>query len=176
MALFFSDFSGAENRGHAQLLFRPGSGSPGSIVSLTSPPSTRAGGREIPWGGFVNFKSIITNLVVAEQTNHQFVHTLGGDIYIYSFGDRIGSLGIGGVASYNNCGDGGGGRIGIAHVLNYYRQTKLTAREAPLKVTIAPDTVLQGFLYRFRGQVLDVAQRLFQFHLDMALIPEKDLN
>ena len=44
-----------------------------------------------------------------------------------------------------------------------------------MKLTIAPDTVLRGFLYRFRAQVTAVEQRLFQWHLDMALIPEREL-
>lgn len=177
MAFFFTDSSDVESRGHVQMLIRPGTDNPGSIVSVTSPPSPYASGdTEIPWGGFVGFKALITNIVIAEETNHQLRHTLGNDIYLTVFGDRIGALGIGGITSYNNCGEGGGEKIGIDHVLEYYRQTKLSARAEPLKITIAPDRVLRAYLYRFRGQVVDVAQRLFQFHLDMALIPERTFS
>lgn len=169
--LIFADESGKENRGRVTTFSPPGA-SPGSLVGLTSPPG-RQGGAEIPWGGFANFKALITDINIVEQTNHQFLHTLGGNIYIYSFGDRIGTLGVGGLAFYDNCSDDQ--RPGIAHVLEYFRTVKLTEREAPMKLTIAPDTVLQGYLYRFRGQVTAVEQRLFQWHLDMALVPDREL-
>ena len=173
--LFFADSDDVETRGQVQIISRPGDAVPGSIVSVTSPADRQGGGVEIPWGGFMDFKAIITNLVIAEETSHQFSHMLGRDIYLSVFGDRIGSLGIGGVAAYKRCGEEDGQPIGISRVLDYYRQTKLSARSEPLKVTLAPSTVLRGFLYRFRGQVISVEQRLFQFHLDMALIPEDNL-
>jgi len=170
--LIFADGNGTQNRGRVQVITPPGA-APGSLIDLTSPPSRRQGGADLPWGGFANFKSLITDVTIAEQTNHQFLHTLGGDIYIYSFGDRIGILGVGGLAFYDNC--TGNQRPGVSHVLEYFRRAKLSEREEPMKLTIAPDTVLRGFLYRFRAQVTSVEQRLFQFHLDMALVPEKDL-
>jgi hypothetical protein len=174
MAFIFHDSEDTSMRGRVQQLVLPDGTTPASIVTMVSPPP-QSGGDEIAWGGFTQFKSMITNLTIAEQTNHQFRHMVGSRIYAYNFGDRIGTLGVSGVASYDNCGIGGGEKIGIAHVLDFYRQVKMNAREEPLKVTIAPDTILRGFLYRMRGQVLNVEQRLFQFYLDMALIPEQSL-
>ncbi len=37
--------------------------------------------------------SIINSIGISEATNHQFMHSLGSDIYIYTFGDRMGRSG-----------------------------------------------------------------------------------
>lgn len=164
MPVFFTDAQGTdvENRGRVQALLRPGVSSM-SVVNLPE------------WGGFNGFKSIITNISISERGNFQFLHTLGNEIYVYVFGDRIGQFGVSGLSFFDNCGnaEGNEGRIGISYVLNYYRQLRLANQPNVLLITILPDLVLQCFLTGFRGQVLDASRRLFEFHLELALIPEE---
>lgn len=165
MAIIFTDVSGsAENRGRVQVLDKPGTGlTPGSILHVPE------------WGGFSQFKAIFTNVTIAEQGNYQFLHTLGNHIYVYVFGDRIGQFGLSGLAFFDNCGSTApNGRIGISHVIGYYRQLKLSVRAEPVLVTLEPDTVFRTFLLSMRGQVLNPATRIFQFHLGFALVPEDD--
>lgn len=150
---------GVENRGRVQSLLRPGVAQM-SVVSVED------------WGGFVDFKSIITNLTIAEQGNYQFLHSLGNEIFVYVFGDRIGTFGVSGISFYDNCGNDLSQRIGISHVINYYRRQRLSNRATALQITIQPDTVLNCFLTSMRGSVLDASRRMFQFHLGLALIPE----
>lgn len=161
MPVFFTSAAGTnvENRGRVQALLRPGV-SPMSIVNIPL------------WGGFSGFKSIITNITISEQGNFQFLHTLGNEIFVYVFGDRIGQFGVSGLSFYDNCGTSPTSRIGISHVLNYYRALRIANQPNQLLVTILPDTVLRCFLTSFRGQVLDASRRMFEFHLGLALIPE----
>jgi hypothetical protein len=166
MSVIFTNIPGTvENRGRVQVLDKPGTGlTPGSILTVPN------------WGGFSQFKAIFTNITIGERGNYQFLHTLGNHIYIYVFGDRIGSFGLSGLAFFDNCRTfEPSGRIGIAHVLNYYRANRIVARAAPLLVTLDPDTVFRCFLLGVRGQVQNPATRIFQFQMEFAMVPEDAL-
>lgn len=160
MAILFADDRGIENRGRASLLTVPGA-APASIIAAPN------------WGGFTEFKSIFTNLTISEQGNFDVMHTLGNDIFIYPFGDRIGEMGLSGLSFYDNCGYSQEGRVGVNYVIEYYRRFRLSSQPSPLMVTLAPDKVLRGYLTSFRAGVVDVSLRLFQFHLGFILLPDR---
>lgn len=123
------------------------------------------------WGGFQGFKSIITRVNVAAQGNFQFLHTLGGNIYVYVFGDRVGSLGISGLAFDSVC-DDAAGTIGIERVLDYYAQNRIANRKTPVKVTIGVKTTLAGYLVAVAGDVVDPKSKIYQFNLQFILAPQ----
>ena len=114
--------------------------------------------------------SIVTGVSVAEQTNHQFLHTLGGDIYVYVFGDRIGHVGIQGVSFAGRCDRDG---HGMELLLRYYRQHRLSARRAPIQVILG-DLVLEGFLLGVDAKTEDYRSRLSQYQLNLAIVPERE--
>jgi hypothetical protein len=123
------------------------------------------------WGGFTGFKSIITRVNVAAQGNFQFLHTLGGNIYVYVFGDRVGSMGISGLAFESVCNDAAG-TIGIERVLDYYAQNRIAARKTPLKVTVGVKTTLAGYLVAVTGDVVDPKSKIYQFNLQFIMAPQ----
>jgi hypothetical protein len=161
MAFIFneSDPGRKENRGRVVVLEQENAAG-GSVLTVDG------------WRGFGSFKAIFTRVHVAEQTNHQFLHTLGDRIYLYVFGDRIGSLGLSGLAFEDNCSNNP--KIGIAHVLSYYRRYKLTKVAEPLRVTIDPTTVLQCYLHSFQAATINAAEQMYQFHMNLSLLPEND--
>lgn len=162
MPIIFADAAGKENRGRVIVLEQPGAAA-GSILDVEG------------WTGFGEMKSIITRLQIAESGNYQFLHTLGDRIYVYVFGDRIGELAISGLSFYDNCwAMGGSEKIGVTKVIDYYRDHRLAKRAAPLKVTLDGETTFEAFLIRLSGDVLNTAQRLWQFNLSMALLPSED--
>ena len=122
------------------------------------------------WEGFTGFKSIITRVTVAAKGNYQFLHTLGGQVFIYVFGDRIGQLSVTGIAFDSTCGDPAG-TLGIEHVLNYFSKNRVANRRTPLKLTIGATTTLQAYLLDILADVVDTKTRVWQFTLVMALVP-----
>jgi hypothetical protein len=122
------------------------------------------------WGGFFNFKSIITRITISAKGNYQFLHTLGGQVYVYVFGDRIGDLVLQGFAFDSVCGNPVG-LLGIESVLNYYSANRIAARKTPLRITIGASTTLRAYLLDVAGDVQDTKSRMWQFSLHLALIP-----
>ena len=74
---------------------------PGVIVKLGD-PATLGSVRLLsvePKLGFGLQRSIITRLTVSQQTNIQFLHSLGSQIFVYVFGDRMGTITLSGLSS-----------------------------------------------------------------------------
>ena len=127
------------------------------------------------WGGFLGFKSIISRVTVSSRGNFQFLHTLGGQVFVYVFGDRIGRMGISGLSFDAICGDEAG-TLGVERVLNYYNQNRIAARSIPLRVSIGTATTLSGYLVGLNTEVIDPKSRIWQFNMELALIPVDDID
>jgi len=148
-------------------------GQPGRVVTIKDPAvpaRVRPLARPKPNISISEQKSIITHITVAQATNHQFLHTLGNDIFIYVFGDRIGQIELSGFSFVENC--GGGGRHGMELMLDYFEQNKLSARKEPMQILVG-QVPFQGFLTNMTNTVVDPATWLTQFKASIAVIPEK---
>lgn len=147
----------------------------GSVASFTDPtlPANTTLSVE-GWGGFKGFKSIITRVNVAAQGNFQFLHTLGGNIYVYVFGDRVGQLGVSGLAFDITCNEDAG-TIGIERVLDYYSENRIAARKTPLKITMGVKTTVAGYLVAVAGDVVDPKSKIYQFNLQFMLAPQSNI-
>lgn len=121
---------------------------------------------------FQNQKSLITRVTVSQQTNHQFLHTLGGDIYIYVFGDRIGQMTISGLSAAVDCDNPDDNQHGFEKIMAWYNQYKLSAYAKPITVAIG-NTTLIGFVAGLNGSVFDHRLFLMQFDLTLMLVPQK---
>ncbi len=165
--IVFADAGGTENRGRAVVLYH-GESTAGSLLQVNQ-------GKESEWGGFNQMKAIFTRVGVSEMGSYQFLHTLGRDIYLYVFGDRIGELTLTGIAFYDNC-IAANTKTGISRVIDWYRQNRVAKRASPVEVTIDPDTTFEAYLLSMRGQTVNTAQRMYQFSLTMAVIPPDDLD
>ena len=161
--IVFAGADGTENRGRAVVLYH-GENLAGSLLTL-----------EPEWGGFSQMKAIFTRVGLGEMGSFQFNHSLDRDIYLYVFGDRIGELTLTGIAFYDNC-TSRDPRIGMSHVIEWYRRNRVARRAAPIQVTIDPGTTFEAYLLSVRGQTINTAQRLYQFSLIMASVPPDDLD
>ena len=127
-------------------------------------------------GNVSTFKSLITDVGIQEQGNYQFLHTLGNHIYLYIFGDRIGQLGITGLSFWSvstgaGC-DNNPMDLGIVRAMNWYRQNRIVKRESHIIATLGT-RAFQAFLVGFRCSKINLDLRQFQFHLDLALLPDE---
>ena len=119
--------------------------------------------------------SIITRITVAEQGNYQFLHTIGNDVYIYVFGDRMGSVTISGLSMTTDCSGSvpKGGEHGFEKIMQWYKKNRVAARKEPVRVTIGEGTHFEGFVVGLTGDVVDVSMRLVQYGLQIVTLPEK---
>jgi len=107
---------------------------------------------------FDTHRSIIVRMQIAEQGNYQFLHTIGNDVYIYVFGDRIGSLTLSGISFATDCEDVTFPAINVA-----------TADSPDPTV----DDKQHGFEKMLQWYMIDHASRLMQYSIQMVTLPEK---
>lgn len=152
-------------------------GQPGTVIALADPgvqtvlPLVNFDGHAV---GFRERKSIITRIAVSHETSDQFVHALGNKIYIYSFGDRMGMAMISGICFAVGCDDAGDNEHGGQKMMRYYNQNKLSVRRDPITILLGNGKdAIRGFLRNFSLDTLDHTQRLMQYSLQLAVLPEK---
>lgn len=135
-----------------------------SLVALKDPEFT-----------FGDQLAIITSIGVKQHTNHQFMQTLGADIYIYVFGDRMGDMALSGVAFAKDCEEMGDTEHGMAKVMRWYRDNRLAKRRDPVDVVLgnADGEPFSGFVTGMNLNLLDLQSMLVTFELRLALVPEK---
>ena len=122
--------------------------------------------------GFAAQKSIITRVAVSQSGNFQFLHTLGNDVYIYVFGDRIGQITLSGLSMPSDC-EGTQEQIGAELMLKWYNDYKVSNRVPPVKITIGLNTLIEGFVVNLTLDVVDPGTQLVQWNMTLATLPEK---
>lgn len=146
---------------------------PGQVVQLDDPAlscSTNFLSMN-PNIAFDSEKSIVTRLTVSQQVNVQFLHTLGSLIYIYVFGDRMGSISLSGLSFACECPDGT--ELGAEKMMMWYKKNRASKKADPCRVTIGK-TVIEGFVTSFTEDVVDPSIKLVQWGVNMASLPEDD--
>jgi hypothetical protein len=145
---------------------------PGSIIALPGvgfPMRLSLEG----WRGFPAEQAVFTKLGLAERVNVQFLHTLKDYVYVYSFGDRLADLQVGGVmATSPPCDptDPGGGQgkpTGFERVYRYWREHRLSAAGSPVAVAIGVKIKILAFLISCRLDFEDPERGLAGFLLDL---------
>ena len=125
-------------------------------------------------GGAISYQvhnTIITRLGISAAGNYQFLHTIGNDVYIYVFGDRMGQIVVHGLSFAQKC-PGGAGPHGFELLLKWYSENRVAARKAPVIVTTGLGTAIQGFVTALTGDVQDPTSRTVQFQMTISLLPE----
>ena len=142
----------------------------GGVAGMMSPPLVEMRPNRIQ---FQSQKSIFTRLMLAHAANYQFLHTLGGDIYIYVFGDRIGDLTLSGLSFSINCEAKGDREHGLEKMLKWWKANRLSKRKEPVQVMVGL-TPIQGFVTNFSADTFDHSAKIIQFVLSLKILPEKD--
>jgi len=143
----------------------------GNVVSIIDPIMSNATLLTLEgWGGYESFKAIITSIGLSKRGNFQFLHTLGGAVYVYVFGGRIGEMQISGLAfdypCYNDA-----ERTGAENVLGYFDRNNLVTRKTPLTVTIGYHYALKAYLTDINIKTADPKDGLYEFTLSFAVPP-----
>jgi len=117
-------------------------------------------------------RAIITRLLVSQQTNVQFLHTLGAAIYIYVFGDRVGMLALSGIGFNAACESPvGPGQLGIVQTLAWYQRNRVAMTGRPVRVAVGTK-VFEGFVVSGSWDTIEPESGLTQWGVQMAILPD----
>lgn len=118
-----------------------------------------------------NSAAIISGIHYDQKTNQQFQQSLDGVVYIYVFGDQMGSVEVEGIAFPKLC---EGGESGLFDVADYYRTNRASQSSKPIIVLAAGDRIT-GFLtgVRIRSNVSaeDPNALINQYWLQISALP-----
>lgn len=168
-------------------------GSPGIVIALQDPAAqallplvnftpaitgtTSSGVYSLAGSLFHNSNSsvarvLITAVALSETVNQQIMHTLGGAIYLYVFGDRVSQVTFSGVCSAGGCANGDGTH-GVELVRSWYNKYKASASTALVSLLIGRQTTVTGIINGFNTSVTDPSTQLMQFAMQMQVLPGK---
>lgn len=124
--------------------------------------------------GFSPTAAIITNVGIGQGSNVQIQPSLGASLYVYSFGDAMGSIRLGGMSFIAEvCSESGSGGIqgdGVKELMEFYSANRVSRSLKHINVTIGA-TVFSGFLVKMQLQIQDPENRFFTWTMDIAAIP-----
>jgi len=128
------------------------------------------------WGGYGNYRAVITSLSVQFEGGRQFLHTLEDMIFLYVFGERMGEMTISGVCFSDVCAGATPGELGrVGHgaerVLGHYVGHRVTFRAEPVLVAFGVDTAFECFLTGVGVAINDPEKGLGQFTYRLSVVP-----
>ena len=133
---------------------------------------------------FQKHNTIITRIGLAAAGNYQFLHTIGNDVYVYVFGDRMGQVRLHGLSFQTACPPPGssdtqallqgasGEKHGFELLFDWYTKYRIAAIKNPVRVTIGRETNFDGFVTALTGDVQDALHRTIQFQMTISLLPD----
>lgn len=148
---------------------------------VTSVPDAVAAGAislaKVEGSGGITYNThntIITRVGLSAAGNYQFLHTIGNDVYLYVFGDRMGQVVIHGLSFAQQCVNGSdtGTDHGFERLFKWYKENRVAVRKDPVTVTIGASTAFKGFITALNGDVQDAVHRTIQFQMTISLLPD----
>lgn len=125
---------------------------------------------------YVSHNTIFTRLGLSTAANVQFAHSIGNDIYIYVFGDRMGQIVLHSLSFADNSGNNtvkeNPSMHGFEQFFNWYRQNRVVMRRTPVIVTIGLATAFRGFITSLNADVQDPLHRTIQSQMTLSLLPD----
>ena len=118
------------------------------------------------------FKSVVTRVAVSSSCNFQVRHTLGGDAFLYTFGDKVGRVFVTGLSFGAYCDDNGDAGLGIERVVAYYNVNRLALRAKPIFMTIGRNLTLRMYLASLDIDVEDPGQQIWRFQMSLLEAPD----
>lgn len=151
-------------------------GNPGRVVRVdapTAPCRTRIYDFANPGDRIFleDWASIVTRVQVSQQSNVQFLHTLGRQVFIYAFGDRVGQMVFSGLSFACPCPELTNASNGLEQIYLWYRNRRVARRPAPVRIMLG-GSAFDAFAIGMGGDVLDASTGLMQWNLTLSVLPE----
>jgi hypothetical protein len=134
-------------------------------------------------------RSIITKVGMSSRGNYQFFHTIGDDVYVYVFGDRMGEIAIHGISFQSNTclsagtpastskinpGNNNQSKHGFELLYQWYLKNRISANAEPILITLGSSTPFFGFVTSLTSDLADPLSRTVSYRLTVAVLPSKN--
>ncbi len=107
-----------------------------------------------------------------QETNQQFQTSLDESVYIYVFGDRMGTVTVSGMIFSALC---DGNANGLSEIFAFYSTQRASRRADPIQVVFGDEAIV-GFLVKLRIRAKALAEdpggAHQEFFLDIATLPK----
>lgn len=120
--------------------------------------------------GFEPLAAIIEAPGMKQNVNAQFMSSLADAVYVYVFGDKMGSVTLSGLAFAGKCGDSSAS--GLKDLNDYYKNFRASQRREAVIVTIGPIS-FSGFLTDLEITTRSVSDMVMSFTLFIRTLPKK---
>lgn len=107
---------------------------------------------------------------VSQSVNVQFQASLGGPVYVYVFGDKMGDISISGTAFAGLCDDQS--TSGMKEVIEYYEENRASQRSEVVTITYGTKA-FDGFLTRLELRPQDPLYMLTSFTIVINTLPKE---
>lgn len=147
------------------------SGRPGRTAVLRDPAvaGSLALAQAYPDLGWDGQRALITRVTVSLRGNFQCLHSVGNQVFIYAFGDRVGEMTISGLAASGSCQSDPS--HGLEDVLAWYGQNRISRRSGPVRVSLGVRTAFDGFVTGLTLDASDPNLHLVSFSAQLLLPP-----
>ena len=107
---------------------------------------------------------------ISQEVNVQFQPSLGGPVYVYVFGDKMGNISISGTAFAGLCDSPT--NSGVKEVIDFYNSNRASERSEVVTVTYGSEA-FEGFLTRMELRPRDPLYMLTSFSLVIHTLPKE---
>ena len=161
----------------------------GSFSLATVKGTANAAGQQPANLTYQTHRSIITKVGMSSRGNYQFFHTIGDDVYVYVFGDRMGEIAIHGISFQSNTcltegttgstskinpGNNNQSKHGFELLYNWYLKNRISANAEPILITLGATTPFYGFVTSLTNDLADPLSRTVSYRLTVAVLPSKN--
>jgi hypothetical protein len=142
------------------------------IGSVTLQPDARTANFSLVDGDpkIPTTKGIVTGISWKDGVNVQFTHTMGDDIYMNIFGNRMGTMTVKGVA-FADLGCKGASEHGIIKTIKWYRDNRVSTKQAKIIIKVGGSEAIDGFLIGASYHTDDTEHWMVNYQLEVATVP-----
>ena len=119
-------------------------------------------------------KACVTAFTMDDSVNVQFTHTMGDDIYMNVFGNRMGRMNVDGLA-FNASAAGGScdtAPHGVIDIIKWYKKNRASSRTSPIEVTISGTESIEGFLVAASYSAQDTETWMIKYQMVIMTVPK----
>lgn len=134
----------------------------GVLKGVGAPAAIRIGGGQMR-------DVIISSVGLTKEVNAQFMHTLSGDVHVYVFGDRVGSVEVQGFSFLATCNSNDAGNL--SRVIQFYDTNKISKLKTKITISVPGGGGGSGLLTSLSTTFSDPARGIIGFILRFNSLP-----